>query len=97
MTRKPERVTSVAPKPATQSPWQHDDQGGVESAAPLPELLVTEPVKALLRIGDRALNDYDRRGWLTPIKVGRRKLYRAEEVLKILLHGTPKNPRKIKK
>ena len=53
-----------------------------------PEFLVSEQVMALLRIGDRALNDYDNRGWLNPTKVGRRKLYRAEEVLQILREGT---------
>ncbi len=67
------------------------------SPAVLPDLLVTEQVKALLRIDDRALYDWGRRGWLTPRKLGRRKFYSAEEVLRLLREGTPKHARKKKK
>jgi hypothetical protein len=61
------------------------------------DCLPTERVRALLHIGDRALNDYDRRGWLHPIRVGRRKLYTATEVLDLMMNGTPKNPSRSRK
>lgn len=68
----------------------------VARRAQLPEFLVAEQVKAILRIGDRALHDWDRRGWLTPIKVGRRKLYSKDEVLQVFIKGTLKKARNIK-
>lgn len=67
--------------------------GAEEAVGGLPEHLPSEQVTALLQIGHRALRDYDRRGWLHPVRVGRRKLYRAAEVFELLLRGTPRNAR----
>jgi hypothetical protein len=67
-----------------------------DSSQSVPELWPSEHVAALLHIGERALRDYDRRGWLTPVRIGRRKLYLANEILKLLANGTPNNPHKNK-
>jgi hypothetical protein len=91
--RRRSRRTAAAAEPIDEGAREQAGPAAEDSVA-FPELLVTEQVTALLRIGDRALNDYDRRGWLSPIPVGKRKLYRADQVLQILLNGTPNNPRK---
>ncbi len=62
----------------------------------IPDLLTAAEVAALLRIGERALRDWDGRGWLTPIRVGKRKLYSASDLQRILRNGTPKIPKKYK-
>ncbi len=95
--RRRSRCTAAAAEPPRDKGAREQADPAAEGSRAFPELLVTEQVTALLRIGDRALNDYDRRGWLSPIPVGRRKLYRADQVLQILLNGTPKNPRKNRK
>jgi DNA-binding transcriptional MerR regulator len=62
----------------------------------VPALLPSDQVAALLHIGERALRDYDRRGWLSPLRIGRRKLYRADEVVQLLVNGTLSNTRRTK-
>ncbi len=81
---------------------RHDKVKGVNkgdevSVDSLSELLRSEKVAALLHISARALHDYDRRAWLHPVRVGRRKLYRAAEVFELVLRGTPRNLRDIRK
>ena len=60
---------------------------------PISALVPSEVVLGIFHLTPRALFDWDRRGWLHPVRLGRRKFYRADEVAQLVAHGTPKNAR----
>jgi len=70
-----------------------DLEGVAANRSAFPDLLGATEVAALLRITERALRDWDRRGWLTPVRLGRQKFYATSEVLRVLQNGTPINTR----
>jgi DNA-binding transcriptional MerR regulator len=53
-------------------------------------------VRAAFRLSERALFDWDRRGWLTPVRIGRQKFYRTADVARIAEQGTERKARNSK-
>jgi hypothetical protein len=73
----------------------HADDADIPCRA-LPALLSAEEVRGTFRLTERALFDWDKRGWLTPTRIGRQKFYRFDEVLRVAEQGTPRKRRKNK-
>jgi hypothetical protein len=95
MTEPAREGSGVAPGVAVVNDCR-EQEGFAANNHGFAEILGACDAAALLRIGDRTLRDWDRRGRLTPVELGRRKLYRTSELPKILESGTPRTNRIIR-
>lgn len=66
------------------------------SEAAFPELFSLADVCAVFRRKPRAMRDWDKRGWLKPVRIGGNVYYRREDVLRVAQIGTPRKSRKNK-
>ena len=52
-------------------------------------LLPARPVAASLGRTDRTLRNWERRGWLLPVRIGRSVFYRPSDIEALAAHGAP--------
>lgn len=65
----------------------HDDP--VDTSPAMPVLLSAAEVARIFNRSARAIRDWDRRGHLRPVRIGRSKFYRADDIAALLETGGP--------